>query len=971
MPKPKKSTPKKSTPKKSTPKKPTKKLSKKRKAQQAAEIALASEQAAEAIGDEASSEADDIVNDAPAWKKEVATNHCFKLENMVPNQPIVHSFDSDTDITAHPFLINKDNNFLLAKYSSTNRMTIALAPEDVEQFKTASKADSSAYPPDAHDLLKDGILYRGLPLSIKEAQTAHITFETDAIELWRKIGFEEYNHVTCDRSSFPLSADIDNTDKHTFMEITTEMQDSETVRIVFAKWPMAKAIPTFLLNEKTETTNGYKAWLASDSSNAMKGICLPCPRDNGKIADSTGKKFSKGLCKCGAVIAAIVKGVHEEHENPHLRPEAFLKFAPQLDAFRTVLLEYSSGTNAKRVLCFFLRLFVPTDTDSKDQSKYALIGTDQRSTTNFGSRGCQIGIPALCLNFLAVIFGKWTNWPSLSADSWDIQQQLPDDKKLNETVFRPFATDCLIQLAPKDLQTEPTITAHGKLKLTIWMNGNKNDKEKKKTGNKDATEASNPIGGFNRDERGYKSVWRKNLLFELLIRCLVKYENVTVFDGQPVTTLHPHLLFTHWHLGEVMPITKSINKQYSTFYMELGCVRAILGETSKTPSIKQLGKVAMKAFTGVTTTVACYAFKYLQGNRTTNILMETKGRKIPYQRSPSPVATSPDNMDDPLFDANLFHASNVTVHQLHVSWSTLLRLVTDAAIGPIPKRSGQTFGENGPVLSSLTPATHTLLSVNVAGDGTEQAGKKPDIENTGLFKLLKHAINLTDEQKAILMEMQMTLRKDFMTELQWTEDDQDIDTVFSVDYRHSRFDTNLVVRPLPFLDTSLEHIQAMQVNEDTFVKDYVVPGPEGVWIRLFVDGTDIKGRLIKIEPDTILGIPFTVIKEVGRISHIEGNPHFVIRIILTKTRPANQPANQATQLLGTKLVRCYPHMLETVKTLMAKKPQEWEDDMNTVMFAKLANNKVIFQLAKKEKEQIGTEKLWSNECATFDDHFEV
>jgi hypothetical protein len=41
------------------------------------------------------------------------------------------------------------------------------------------------------------------------------------------------------------------------------------------------------------------------------------------------------------------------------------------------------------------------------------------------------------------------------------------------------------------------------------------------------------------------------------------------------------------------------------------------------------------------------------------------------------------------------------------------------------------------------------------------------------------------------------------------------------------------------------------------------------------------------------------------------------------------------------------------------------------MMHKLAHNKVTFPLAKKAKEQTGTEKLWSNECAAFDNHFEV
>jgi hypothetical protein len=146
------------------------------------------------------------------------------------------------------------------------------------------------------------------------------------------------------------------------------MKDSPILNLLVNKWPLSGTI--------------QKKWKGFDTTDwnagkRLKWSCVcPCIRHNPE-----GKKTHKWIsdtCKCGAILASIAKGLHEKGNNQHLKLEALLPCLPPLDAFREMIQKKEGSLTTKELLCFFFRTFVITMVEGSNNSKYAIIGTNQR-----------------------------------------------------------------------------------------------------------------------------------------------------------------------------------------------------------------------------------------------------------------------------------------------------------------------------------------------------------------------------------------------------------------------------------------------------------------------------------------------------------------------------------------------------------------------------------------------------------------
>jgi hypothetical protein len=259
-------------------------------------------------------------------------------------------------------------------------------------------------------------------------------------------------------------------------------------------------------------------------------------------------------------------------------------------------------------------------------------------------------------------------------------------------------------------------------------------------------------------------------------------------------------------------------------------------------------------------------------------------------------------------------------------------------------------------------STHTLLSVKVLGD----SGDDSLLERSGLWKLVNPTRQWTEKERNALEDMLNTLLKCFQAELltSWEklglEEKQEFEAVSDAEFRQSRFDTVVSVRPAPHLDAWPEDLVDMQNTKKIFVKDFVVPGEHGLWVRLFESGKDKRGRLLKLEKDTILGIPFTITKEFGRINHIEGNRHYVIRMMVTP-----KPATWRTEALpkhAEPLTRFYPHFSKGIAELKEKTEGPlkygWDKHLHTVNRQKLKCVQLPRKLSGDLKELKTEESSW-------------
>jgi hypothetical protein len=646
-----------------------------------------------------------------------------------------------------------------------------------------------------------------------------------------------------------------------------EILASPVLCILVNKYPLMKWVPSVLISK-------YAIKDKRDLS-----FVHPC-------LDGTGKRglLTSGSCKCGALVASIAKGIHEGDSctNPHLKISFLRKFLPLLDNFREAIVS-SESFRQKHLLCLFLRLFIKSPFKSIGNYKYSLIGTDQRNTTKYGSNGCQVGMVPFCYDFLRLLFGKWTGWSSL--DNYAVMDQVgPDSGDFREVVFMKFIEECL-ESGMTDCQG--AFSADGKVKLSIWMTGIGRCGIKRK---RELTQTITPGNGG-----GYNRTRFSNILLNLCCRSMATPIHPVWMNSAPKLPSAAGL-FEDFNRAQLLPVTGSMSISWDDFCDGLRCVFSLFGDVQEIPREKSRSCAKGGPVQSSSVALASHRMRYFWTEENSeNIVMRLVGTGPAYVGK---VIGTGEKLE-------VYHATNVTVHPCESRWSKILfDEVVEIAVGTIPKRTGQPFGHQK--MMPYAASTHTLL--RVFENGTRN--------DSGLLRMVDGILTgddcIRNGKREALLTMQHELARGMKDELRCNHAQlgisasEEFHEVYSAMYCHSRFDTVVWVRPAPHLDAHLGIIEELQ-NEKTFVKDFWITGREGLWLRLFCDWNDVVGRLIRLEPDSILGVPITAIKEVGRISHIEGNPHYVIRIMLTAK------SNSLTgRSWDTDWGRFYPHLGKTI-----------------------------------------------------------
>jgi hypothetical protein len=117
-----------------------------------------------------------------------------------------------------------------------------------------------------------------------------------------------------------------------------------------------------------------------------------------------------GMCTCGAILAKVCMGANEAEDNEFLKYKHNKPFIDALDKVRAYFQDPNHDVTSKEAMLVFLDTFQATRTSGVDEHKFVLLGTDQRSTTRYGSDSGCIGLPPFCLNLLCFILGNWEHW---------------------------------------------------------------------------------------------------------------------------------------------------------------------------------------------------------------------------------------------------------------------------------------------------------------------------------------------------------------------------------------------------------------------------------------------------------------------------------------------------------------------------------------------------------------------------------
>lgn len=399
-----------------------------------------------------------------------------------------------------------------------------------------------------------------------------------------------------------------------------------------------------------------------------------------------------------------------------------------------------------------------------------------------------------------------------------------------------------------------------------------------------------------------------NFVIQVIVKNAKEKKRFIYRDLPPVAE-DPALMFREWNIGDLMPLTKSINLNHETFYELLKCARVILGHGG---ACAHMSKEQKQMGSGVTTKIADHSLRYLWD-------CTTEEKNVVWPMWDVKILQDNDNANV----AEIIHSCDATVHKCkEKQMQVLFDDLAEKEVGPIPARQKQKFGNWE--MKQYAPSTKTLLCVEVLGADTK-GGLEILTEN------VLHGQPKLQEKVTVMKELQDKLGAWFVTELQnrgiWNKECEEMDGwnfVYHVRFMQSRFDTGVRVRPAPHMEFTPEQITKMH-EDGVFVKDYVVAGREGMWYRLFQHSNDFRGRLIRIQAGSILGVPGIAIREVGRISHIEGDPHYVIRVMASREKNSCDMAGNTYPS-----TRFYPHLRNTVENLKAANANDWEECLRTV-----------------------------------------
>jgi hypothetical protein len=153
--------------------------------------------------------------------------------------------------------------------------------------------------------------------------------------------------------------------------------------------------------------------------------------------------------------------------------------------------------------------------------------------------------------------------------------------------------------------------------------------------------------------------------------------------------------------------------------------------------------------------------------------------------------------------------------------------------------------------------------------------------------------------------------------------------------RQSRFCTFSKEQTAPLVEMTYKQHEEMEAEGGLCVHALVPLSKDGLFVRFFYNKDDRQGTIIKVMPTTILIFPSTAIMEYGRVTHIEGHRHLLVKMLYTRNK--NVPAIDLKAA-----VREYPHLEATVDAMKnqdtGEMPDKWEHGFRHVTYPALEGN---------------------------------
>jgi hypothetical protein len=247
-----------------------------------------------------------------------------------------------------------------------------------------------------------------------------------------------------------------------------------------------------------------------------------------------------------------------------------------------------------------------------------------------------------------------------------LDQRVPS-KMVVETRFTDFMEGCLAYADDGHF-----LSGEGKVKLSVWYYNGK--QALPEDGSQHPNQQSmNPAT--------YRQCRFRNIEMNFYARAIIKhhkYRKLFIHGDDMPDIPSPCWCFEQWNRAEILPITKSLNMHYESFYQNKG-VREMSVLSSNVQSVTRKEK---QRVSGYRTKIAHHSLHYCHTWECINDAVNQKQTHTLVHLKGHSAATTDEN-------GVLFHATDVTVHESPDEAKAILTKVVEKTVGPVPSRKDQ------------------------------------------------------------------------------------------------------------------------------------------------------------------------------------------------------------------------------------------------------------------------------------------
>ena len=628
-----------------------------------------------------------------------------------------------------------------------------------------------------------------------------------------------------------------------------------------------------------------------------KYTCFLLCGDHEDSRFDSGRTRTAGACLCMSHLAAAAHGYLPSTQSEYIKTKCAL-----LDEFRNELHSHTvlDDTILRRLQYIFDSAFWETHEKGINSNKYNLVSVDMRPSRD--NNGMPPHILSLCVNGLRELLGDYKGQDKNKRYPKTISCYFPNEDKFGtffllaiRSEFKPGAykrslSNKGIEMAmPGRVDRNPDIGTKIKRNLLFQLGQDNTDKL-----------VNTPLADWY--SHTYTTVKRNNFSLDYLVALIVKKDKYVVLGCLPVMP-HQVTLYEEYVRGDVLPGTISFPIHVNTFLKFMSQARQLFGCSDSGSGTEASRQRASK----MRTVIAHFDLWYVRNE----FSGPARGPPIGPNDDPAgPLLAHSTAAGEPTVLRNartkspiLLNGTHGTACLYHYNDDSMLHPFDVSVVKVTEEDSKLLWGHWQDQIKYLPIHPDHVPRPTPAADERQKFGSQIMMPYTkavpGLLCCrntvsLKSLFGEETEDGLDLFDQRITEIAFAAIRAGMIHNNRDADDPVIGDYNKTivyralqgAFHCGRKYTTLPHTVLSRRQLLDLAAAGGHAVSCLIPVGPTSTVVRFFSNLKDTQGWLTYVAPNTMLVFPATLMHELGRITHLSGNPHLLVTLVFTKANDA-------------------------------------------------------------------------------------